>query len=322
MSRLHQTWGGGGWGVPVYNLALPRCCVQVTHELISARCDAPQPPLFGVAGATWERPCTWHLCCALQARTHARCSAFTALPGSSSLISVAAGSDRSQISSVSLHSVVPEWARNERDLKAARVWKAARTPPLNSVCNSGARIPAKAIRRRSEPSRKSRSFTHNYAGQPGGQRDASLTLVPRCKLKDGVLSTSSYLSASVSVAGCAPWGSIACPAVTRFPKVSALPPSSLTLSLFFSSPPSLYFSAGIVTPSKQRPGHYSEAAGTDARMQSAQTPERTRASLELLRVWKRMTISLLHSSTVPGKNHRRFPPLKCHTRAHAFQVLD
>lgn len=59
-------------------------------------------------------------------------------------------------------------------------------------------------------------------------------------------------SASVSVVGWAALGSIACPAVTPY-QVSASP-SSRSLSL---STPSLYFTAGVVTPSKRRPVHYS-----------------------------------------------------------------
>lgn len=62
-------------------------------------------------------------------------------------------------------------------------------------------------------------------------------------------------------------------------------------------------------------------------MQSALKPERTR-SLELLHVRKHMTTSMiaaLHSSTVSGGTLAKslyFSPVKSHTRAHAFQVLD
>lgn len=61
-------------------------------------------------------------------------------------------------------------------------------------------------------------------------------------------------SASVSVAGWAALGSIACPAVTRY-QVSASP-SSRSLSLALSTP-SLYSTPSVVTPSKRRPSHYS-----------------------------------------------------------------
>lgn len=207
-----------------FKLVLPRCCVQVTYELISARCDAPQPLLLESPRLPEIGACTWHLCCALQACT-LLCvySPVNPLWPCSSWIGP---QPNISIIPTQWSQMIFETSTDNATQLRLQLWRAQ---------------PRTAIRWRSEPSRqKVGNYAQLHRAGQATPRPHDLSLMSERRLSNTCLSLQTQRrchyhiilpSASVSVAGCAPLGPIACPAVTRS-QVSALP--LLALPLFFS----------------------------------------------------------------------------------------
>lgn len=174
--------------------------------------------------------------------------------------------------------------------------------PLNSICNSGAHIPAQPSVEGANQSRK----VGNYAQLPRAGEATPSPTHPQTRMSKRRLSnTPNLITNSNHKTVSLVYHPTFCVRARRwlcafrfdclsccdaFPSIS----STLALPLFFFSPPSrpppsLYFTPGIVTPSKQRPGHSSETAGQKYGCKAHEKPEGSRTSLELLHMATSLT---------------------------------